>query len=126
MAHALALIALIWMQAQTNLGLVLAITGFLSCLFVICMFCHGQLAAMKPKADNPTKFYVSLALGGALGGLFVGLLAPVLFADFLELHIAIAACLILLLRFIWLWFEAVPACLWACSARSSKARRKRR
>jgi spermidine synthase len=96
-----ALVALIWMEGQSKLGLVLGISGSLFCLFVICMFCHGQLAALKPGSESLTVFYVSLAVGGALGGLFVGLLAPVLFNDFFEIQVAIAVCLILVLRFLF-------------------------
>lgn len=46
-------------------------------LFVACMFCHGELVARKPAAAHLTRFYLMVSLGGALGGLGVGLLAPV-------------------------------------------------
>jgi SAM-dependent methyltransferase len=42
-----------------------------------------------------------LSAGGALGGIFVGLLAPALFADFFELKIAMSACFVLGLRFLF-------------------------
>jgi hypothetical protein len=48
-------------------------------LFAACMVCHGELARTKPAAARLTSFYLALTLGGALGGAFVSLAAPVLF-----------------------------------------------
>jgi len=42
-----------------------------------------------------TTFYLYVALGGAIGGVFVNLVAPVLFAGFWELHIALVGTVIL-------------------------------
>ena len=54
-------------------------------LFVACMVCHGELARLKPHPRHLTAFYVAVAVGGALGGVFVGLFAPRVFADLYEL-----------------------------------------
>jgi SAM-dependent methyltransferase len=64
-------------------------------LFICCMFCHGELARRKPHARHLTGFYLAIALGGALGGIFVGGLAPRLFRGSFELPIAIFACAVL-------------------------------
>lgn len=58
----------------------------LSCLglFVMCMFFHGELAAMKPAPRYLTRFYLMVSLGGALGGLAVGMIAPKLFNAYYE------------------------------------------
>ena len=61
-------------------------------LFVACMFCHGELAAMRPAPRYLTRFYLMISIGGAAGGLFVGLIAPRVFNTFVELPIALAAC----------------------------------
>jgi len=61
-------------------------------LFVACMFCHGELAAMRPAPKYLTRFYLMVSIGGATGGLFVGLLAPRVFSLFLELPLALVAC----------------------------------
>ena len=61
-------------------------------LFAACMFCHGELAAMRPAPRYLTRFYLMVSLGGAAGGLFVGLIAPRIFHIFLELPIALIAC----------------------------------
>jgi hypothetical protein len=37
-----------------------------------------------------TSFYLSLSAGGALGGLFVGIVAPLIFGDYYELHAGLA------------------------------------
>ena len=64
------------------------IAAYISLLFVYCMVCHGEVYRLKPHASRLTAFYLCIALGGALGGLFVGLIAPLMFNNYLELHIA--------------------------------------
>ncbi len=61
-------------------------------LFAACMFCHGELAAMRPAPRYLTRFYLMISIGGAAGGLFVGLVAPRIFTIFVELPIALLAC----------------------------------
>lgn len=61
-------------------------------LFVCCMYCHGELAARRPAARFLTSYYLSVALGGALGAVFVTLLAPLLFRGFDEIYVGLAAC----------------------------------
>jgi hypothetical protein len=66
-------------------------------VFVSCMVCHGELARLKPNPRYLTSFYLMVAVGGALGGVFVGLLAPVVFHGPFELPISIAATAVLAL-----------------------------
>ena len=48
-------------------GLIWEIGTFSAALFLWCMFCHGEIARMKPVApDRVTFFYLMIALGGAL------------------------------------------------------------
>ncbi len=63
----------------------IAIPLYCAGLFCVCMFCHGELAAGKPSTRYLTRFYLILSLGGAVGGMFVGLLAPKLFSAYWEL-----------------------------------------
>jgi hypothetical protein len=58
-------------------------------LFVYCMACHGELYRMRPSERRLTAFYLSIAGGGALGGVFSAVLAPLLFPGYWELHWAI-------------------------------------
>src|SRR4029077_812675 len=64
-------------------------------LFICCMVCHGELARLKPHPRYLTGFYVTVSLGGAVGGLFVGLVAPNLFHAYYEFPIGLALCALL-------------------------------
>lgn len=68
---------------------------FAAGFFTACMFCHGELARLKPHPRYLTSFYLMISFGGALGGLFVGILAPALFPAYLEFPIALTICAIL-------------------------------
>lgn len=57
--------------------------------FVVCMVCHGELAKRQPTPEHLTVYYLMLALGGALGGFFVGVVAPALFNSNYELSVGI-------------------------------------
>jgi hypothetical protein len=88
---------------------------FSGCLFVCCMFCHGELASRKPHPRYLTSYYVMISLGGAAGGLFVGLIAPNFFDGEYEFPIGLAMCAALAviltgtqLRQVW-WRAALAA-----------------
>ena len=75
---------------------------FCLALFVCCMFCHGELARLKPPpAQGLAFFYFIVALGGAAGAAFVSLFAPNVFHTFLELPVGVAACFILSLPLLY-------------------------
>lgn len=92
-----------WITMSLRLAFPSSIAGFKwefvlfsAALFVCCMFCHGELARLKPDPrQGLTLFYLSIAAGGALGAVFVALIAPRLFSSYLELPIAVAASVIL-------------------------------
>src|SRR4051812_18845225 len=88
-ALALAAIAGALVDNGRMLGLTLMILVFCAGLFVIAMVCHGELAALKPVAARLTQFYLMVALGGMLGGLFVACIAPRIFDAYYELPLAI-------------------------------------
>jgi hypothetical protein len=56
-------------------------------LFLFCMIAHGELYRLRPATSRLTLFYLMLALGGALGGIFVSLVAPMIFDNFWEFNI---------------------------------------
>ena len=66
-------------------------------LFAGCMVCHGELARMAPDPRYLTPYYLAIAAGGGLGGIFVGVAAPLFFRTTYELPLGIAACAILAL-----------------------------
>ncbi len=75
-----------------GIALVWAIPMLAGGLFVGCMFCHGELAALRPAPRHLTAFYLMSSVGGAVGGLFVGFVAPYAFSGFWEIHFAILGC----------------------------------
>ena len=56
-------------------------------LLVGCMICHGELVRLRPPPQHLTAYYLTLAAGGAAGGLFVGVVAPYVFDRLWELYI---------------------------------------
>jgi len=81
--------------ASIGLSLRLQLGLYLLAEFVVCMLCNGELARSRPSPRYLTKFYLTIAAGGALGGAFVALLAPRVFTEFSEYPIGLAgACLL--------------------------------
>ena len=70
-------------------------------LFVFCMVCHGELVRRKPPVRYLTLFYLMLSIGGALGGLMVGLVAPAVFTAYFELPIGLFLCAALVAVVLW-------------------------
>lgn len=68
---------------------------FCAALFICCMFCHGELARLKPDPSHLTSFYFLSSLGSVAGAVFVALIAPQMFSGFYELHVALAVCVLL-------------------------------
>ena len=66
-------------------------------LFICCMFCHGELVRLKPAPEHLTSFYLMISLGGAIGAIFVALIAPQIFSGYYELEVALGVCAILVL-----------------------------
>jgi hypothetical protein len=87
---------------------------YLAGLFVCCMFCHGELASLKPAPKYLTTYYLMIALGGAVGGLLVGLAAPYLLTGYFELAIGLIGCSLLLLfrTFRMAWWAMLSSAAW--------------
>ncbi|MBW1861184.1 MAG: hypothetical protein JRJ02_02260 [Deltaproteobacteria bacterium] len=97
------------------------ITVYYGALFICCMLCHWELVRLKPGTGYLTQFYLSVSIGGALGGIFVGVIAPNLFQGPWELYIGYFVCgLAVLLTMlldrrsllnipVWGWILKVPA-----------------
>ena len=62
---------------------------FVAGLFVCCMACHGEIARRRPDVRYLTAYYLLIALGGALGGLFAGVVTPLLFVRLVELPVGL-------------------------------------
>lgn len=93
----ISLVALIAaMIGDASVNLELQLLCYFSALFLTAMCCHGELVRAKPTPQHLTTFYLWMSAGGAAGGLFVGLVAPMIFDLYLELHVGILAAMILM------------------------------
>jgi SAM-dependent methyltransferase/MFS family permease len=81
--------AMAW--AIPSLDLELAVPLYFAGLFVACLFCHGELARLRPDPAHLTRFYLMISLGGAAGAVLVAILAPLLLRGYFELGIALVA-----------------------------------
>lgn len=82
---------------------------YLAALFVFCMLCHGELSRLRPDPSHLTGFYLMLSLGGAMGGLFVGVIAPHFFVAEFELAIGLVLTLAAVLYVVLRHEGAAPA-----------------
>jgi hypothetical protein len=74
--------------------------------FGVALGCHGELARDRPAPQHLTAFYLCMSFGGMLGGLFNGLLAPLLFNGVAEFPLAIVlAAVVVPLRPQGGWFD---------------------
>jgi len=80
-----------------SLDLQYAIPAYLAGLFLVCMYCHGEIARQRPAARYLTGFYLTISLGGVLGGLLVAVVAPLVLSGYFELGFGLAACAMLVL-----------------------------
>jgi len=78
-------------------------------LFICCMFYHGELANLKPSPRYLTRFYLMISLGGALGGLFVGVVAPLIFVTYYEFGIGLIITALLAVYLLWPLPKWIPA-----------------
>src|SRR5579862_5167908 len=97
---------------EGNPNIAWAVPTFVTALFIGCMVCHGELARLKPDPRHLTSFYMMISLGGALGGLFVAIVAPHVFHTYLELPLSMVACSALAALVLWIarapWKGKIP------------------
>lgn len=84
-----------------------AILLFCSALLLACLVCHAELYRLRPRPQYATSFYLSIAAGGALGAVFVGVVAPAVFSANYELAcglvLTVAVVLVLTWKLGWGW-----------------------
>ena len=78
--------------------------------FAVCLACYVELACLKPHPRHLSSFYLMIALGGALGGIFAGLAAPFVFDSYHELPLSLAVCAALAVALLarargWAWWH---------------------
>jgi hypothetical protein len=82
----LGMATLLWQEQQVpNLGWHIGV--FLAGLFIVCMYCHGELARSRPHPSRLTHFYLAVSAGGVVGGATVAFGAPALLPGYFEVEI---------------------------------------
>jgi hypothetical protein len=90
----------------------LQLAYFAAGFFVCCMVCHGELAAFKPAPRHLSAYYLSVAAGGALGGLFVAVLAPLLFRGDIDLALILPLTALLVIQVAFRHWPLTPRSPW--------------
>ncbi len=74
----------------------IVIALFAVAFFLVTMVFHGELARRKPAPAHLTGYFLMISIGGAIGGVFVALLAPLVFPAMIEFHITLGLMTLLL------------------------------
>ncbi|MDY7011633.1 MAG: fused MFS/spermidine synthase [Planctomycetota bacterium] len=80
-----------------DLSVIQQIAMYSAVLFACCMVCHGELYRLRPDPRHLTGYYLMIATGGAIGGILVAVVAPLVFNTYLELHLGLLACCLFVL-----------------------------
>jgi hypothetical protein len=79
----------------------ISVPFFCIALFVCCFFCHGELSARRPAPRFLTTFYLMVSSGGALGAIFVGLVAPHIFTAIYEFPLTLVLTALVAALALW-------------------------
>lgn len=111
LAVALGSLAYALYDVDFSVAIGVAIPLFTVGLFIVCMFCHGELSRRRPGAAQLTSYYLMIALGGAVGAILAGLVAPHVFTGIHEFPVSLVLVALLAL---WAnWPEGMtPRLLW--------------
>lgn len=102
---AVTLAALALIQGKTLLPGSIQLIAEASCYMVMllgaCLLCHGEVARLKPGTARLTQYYAMLSAGGAIGGVIVAIICPMLLNNHAELpfFVALVTALTFLLFF---------------------------
>jgi len=129
-----AIVVLFVMLNATKLHVYWQIFAYCLLLFAACMLCHGELHLLRPSAEHLTGFYLMVSMGGAFGGIFVSLIAPLIFNGYWEFFVGLALLISILVtilrsdhdytaraRFVFTVFVLVTAMLMVLSTYFSGA-----
>ncbi|MBW2700958.1 MAG: fused MFS/spermidine synthase [Deltaproteobacteria bacterium] len=106
-------------SVRFELGLAWQVLIYGTSLLSGCMLVHGELVRLKPPASRLTSFYLWMSAGGAAGGLFVSLIAPMVFDGLWEFHLGLAAVAAFCLLTSWQDKESPLNGQWALTARAA-------
>jgi len=96
----------------SNLSMKKETALFCATLFTACMACHGELYRLRPSPKHLTSFFLMISAGGALGGIFVALIAPLIFTHYYEFHLTVVACPLVFMLAVWHDRQRYPNRLW--------------
>jgi hypothetical protein len=124
LAIALGSLAYALYDVEVSVAITVAIPLFTLGLFIICMFCHGELSRLRPATSQLTSYYLMIALGGAVGAILAGLIAPRVFTGIHEFPVSLLLVAVLALGVNWeegitprlLWLTVAAAMLVALIA----------
>ena len=63
-------------------------------LAILAIALHGRLAADRPAPDHLTDFYLTMSVGGVIGGMFVAVVAPLAFDGVWEYPLLVVGALV--------------------------------
>ncbi|GAA4763824.1 hypothetical protein [Novosphingobium ginsenosidimutans] len=82
--------------ASSHAATLVPVIGSVFLLFIVCVALHSRLYDARPDASQLTLFYLVMSAGGALGGMFTALFAPLLFDWVWEHPLLVLAAAVLL------------------------------
>jgi hypothetical protein len=89
----ISMLVLLTLIFSLTVPVVMAAILHLITFFFIAIVCHTELASRRPGPDAVTKFYFAMSIGGAAGGIFNAIIAPVMFSSTYEYYLVLAvAC----------------------------------
>jgi len=92
-----ATVAYLWFVMASVISIVVQIGIYLFLLFAATMNCHGELYRLRPDASHLARFFLWVSAGGALGGIVVNLIVPLIFNGYWEFQIGLGAIWVLML-----------------------------
>jgi spermidine synthase len=93
--------AVMFWPGMLDVPIQIVVFGYAAALLILCCVLHAEVYRLRPGAGQITSFYFCVSIGGVLGGLFVGIVSPVVFNSHLELPV------VLVLVFISLFYNYI-------------------
>jgi SAM-dependent methyltransferase len=98
---AVASMAYLLRDIRAQLPIAVSVPLFLTALFIVCFFLHGELYARRPVTAGMTRFYLVAAAGGAAGTLLVGVIAPLVLRANYDLACTLVVVALIALAATW-------------------------
>lgn len=95
----LLLLIIVFFISATSSKDIYLILFYLMALFFISVTFHNFLYKNAPQKEHLTLFYLLMSVGGACGGIFIGIISPLIFSSYYEFYIVLFLGSILCLQF---------------------------